>query len=149
MSQRGMQARPHPRKKRHEVNHVLSTVARIWPRQAALHQAESHGQRRCWRTTRLFWTEVWGCEGKVLGPTMPRPPRHDENKAIENIKKWAQQETVWHNYGSTRIVKKPKSCEKMLFDQKMTQLCEDFLEVSVYAVAYFNAFHKSTDLQLI
>ena len=37
----------------------------------------------------------------------------------------------------------------MLFDQKMTQLCEYFLEASVYAVAYFNAFHKSVDLQLI
>ena len=80
---------------------------------------------------------------------MPRPPRHDKNKAIENIKKWPQQEVVLHNYGSTRIVKTPKSCEEMLFDQKMAQLCEYFLEASVYAVAYFNAFHKSVDLQLI
>ena len=31
----------------------------------------------------------------------------------------------------------------------MAQLCEYFLEASVYAVAYSNAFHKSVDLQLI
>jgi len=31
----------------------------------------------------------------------------------------------------------------------MAQLCEYFLEASVYAVAYFNAFHKPMDLQLI
>ena len=149
MSQRGMQARPRPHKKRHEVNHVLSTVVRIWPRQAAPHQAESHGQRRCWRTTRLFWTEVWGCETNVLGPTMQGPPRHAENKAIKNLKKWPQQDPVWHNCDSTSIVKWPKSCKEMLFDQKVTQLREYFLEASGYDLAYFNAFPNSVDLQLI